>query len=91
MSVSRKSFFDLSLAANALGMWTMTSESGISHDFHSRTEALAFALCEARKSLQDAPGVIRIEGPDLRWRSFDDELKPLMDRGSLADEHQLSR
>lgn len=77
-------FFDLSLAANALGLWTMMSASGARRDFHSRAEALAFAVREVRQSRQRAQSAIRIEGADLKWRSFDCELKALADGTSSA-------
>lgn len=84
-------FFDLSLAANALGVWSMTSASGVRHKFNSRTDALDFAVHEARKPLQCAQCAIRIEGADLKWRSFDRELKALVDASSSAGAGHPSR
>ncbi|MEO8777575.1 MAG: hypothetical protein ABI389_02780 [Rhodanobacter sp.] len=76
-------FFNLSLEANSLGLWSMTSASGAFRYFNSRTEALEFALHEARKIHPRTPVAIRVEGADLRWRSFDDEFKPVLDEKSF--------
>jgi hypothetical protein len=91
MFVSPMTFFDLSLAANVLGVWSMTSASGVRHKFNSRTDALDFAGHEARKPLQCAQCAIGIEGADLKWRSLDRELKALVDGSSSVGVGQLSR
>lgn len=91
MSVPDAIFFDLPLAADALGVWTMTAANGARRDFHSRIEALEFALHEARDSLHYAQGTIRIEGADLRWRSFDCELRALVDGKPPVGDGRVSK
>ena len=91
MSVPHRFFFDLPFAADAQGMWTMTSANGVRHDFRSRIEALEFALHEARDHLPCARGAIRVEGADRRWRSFDGELKALVVGRSLTGNGRGSR
>lgn len=90
MSVPHTIFFDLPLAANAVGLWPMTSALGILHDFQSRKEALEFALHEARKTAPWARAAIRVEGADLRWRSFDCGLKAWVDGKSLPADGPMS-
>ena len=68
----------------------MTSAMGSVHDFHSRIEALEFAVREACKVAPWAQGEIRVEGADRTWRSFDCGLKALLDEKSVPGNVHVS-
>jgi hypothetical protein len=56
-------------------------ESGKTLLFHSRREALVFAIdrCREARASGDPSAVISIEGNDGQWRSFDSRLLPATD------------
>ena len=69
----------------------MTSASGALHDFHSRIEALEFALQEARKFPDGTPTAIRVEGADRRWRWFDCKFRPVVAEKLLPGASRIGR
>jgi hypothetical protein len=56
-------------------------ENGKTLLFHSRREALVFAIdrCREARASGDPSSVISIEGNDGQWRAFDSRLLPAVD------------
>jgi hypothetical protein len=56
-------------------------ENGKTQLFHSRREALVFAIdrCREARASGDPSAVISIEGNDGQWRAFDSRLVPAAD------------
>lgn len=56
-------------------------ENGQTLLFHSRREALVFAIdrCREARASGDPSAVISIEGNDGQWRAFDSRLLPAVD------------
>lgn len=56
-------------------------ENGKTLLFHSRREALVFAIdrCREARAAGDPSAVISIEGNDGQWRAFDSRLLPAVD------------
>jgi hypothetical protein len=62
-------------------------ENGKTLLFHSRREALVFAIdrCREARVAGDSSAVISIEGNDGQWRAFDSRLLPAVDESPVRD------
>ena len=62
-------------------------ENGKTLLFHSRREALVFAIdrCREARATGDLSAVISIEGNDGQWRAFDSRLLPAVDEALVPD------
>lgn len=61
---------------DASGVWSLKAVSGLVRRFSSRFAALAFATRDAAERVRaGAAVVIRVQGADGVWRSFDAGMK----------------
>lgn len=69
-------FHQVTFAPDASGVWMLRTMSGLAQRFTSRSSALAFAAHDAAERKRcGAAVVIRVEGADGIWRSFDAGMK----------------
>lgn len=68
----------IAYAPNASGLWMLNSISGLGRQFNSRLSALAFAEKDAGERVRGGEAVlIRVQGADSVWRSFDASMQGL--------------
>lgn len=86
-------FFIPLLAPKPPASIAIVVEDQLTLPFSSRQEALAYALQEcreaARRGANDA--VVRIQGADGEWRTFDSRLMPVKEAPELTSNDQTDR
>jgi hypothetical protein len=90
--VAVMSTFYIPYCENQSSDWRVVEKSK-TRMFHSRREALIFAIdkCREASAMGDSSAVISIEGYDGQWRSFDSRLLPVSEEhvspASMIDPH----